>query len=221
MAKDLAIVLNNGGLNAAVLTAVATQRHRLVLVHLETGGDAAARARAAFEQQVAHFKPFREHAVPAGFLAGVGGAGEPPAGAAAVDPRAPTPVTPRLIELLPHVAVAARYAAHYAAAAVYVGARVGDRADELARATEYVQVWQDLLQTACGQTDMEVLAPLLDLDPWQVVDLGATVSAPFDRTWSCTEPGAEPCWACRGCRAREAAFQQAAKPDPMKVARRG
>lgn len=71
----------------------------------------------------------------------------------------------------------------------------------------------------CGQPDLDVVAPLMEHEAWQVVDVGTNVSAPFDRTWGCTEPGPEPCWACRGCRTREAAFQQAAKPDPLKAAR--
>ena len=220
MAKDLAIVLNNGSLNSAVATALAAQRYRLVLLHLEQADDAAPRARAAYEQQVAHFKPYREHTLEMGFLTALGGAAEPGA-AAAADPRTPATVTPVLIDLLPHVAVAARYAVHYAASAVYLGVQVGGHSDDLAQATEYVQVWQELLQMTCNQPDLDVVAPLMELEPWQVVDVGTNVSAPFERTWSCTEPGPEPCWACRGCRTREAAFQQAAKPDPLKAARAG
>ena len=34
MAKDLAIVLNSGGLNSVVATALAAQKHRLVMVHI-------------------------------------------------------------------------------------------------------------------------------------------------------------------------------------------
>ena len=36
MAKDLAIVLNNGGINSAVASALAAQKYRLVFVHLAT-----------------------------------------------------------------------------------------------------------------------------------------------------------------------------------------
>jgi len=67
---------------------------------------------------------------------------------------------------------------------------------------------------------LSVVAPLLELDPWQVIDVGFQVNAPFDRTWSCLEGGADPCVTCRGCRAREAAFQQAAKPDPLAIVRK-
>lgn len=218
MPKDLAIVLNSGSLNSAVTTALAAQKYRVILLFAETTPQPARRARAAYEQQVAHFKPYREHTLSMPFLAGVQGSATAAAsGSAAVDPRTPASVTPQLVDLVPLVGAAARYAAHYSAAAVYLALRVGGHGDELAQATEYFQIWQELLQMTCGQPDLDVVAPLLELDPWQVVDVGFNVSAPFDRTWTCSEEGPEPCWACQACRAREAAFQQAAKPDPLKA----
>ena len=76
-----------------------------------------------------------------------------------------------------------------------------------------------MVQIPCGLPDMEILTPLLELELWQLVDVGFQVGAPFDRTWSCLEETNEPCWACRGCRAREAAFQQAGN-GPLKAVRK-
>jgi 7-cyano-7-deazaguanine synthase in queuosine biosynthesis len=230
MAKDVAIVLNNGSLNSAVATALAAQRYRPVLLHALTSGHAAeegedrasgaSRRKSAFEQQVAHFKPFREHVIAMPFLARL-----KPGGAKAqsvpADLRPQAPVGAAALELLPFMAAAARFSSHYGATALYLGLRVGGGVDELAQATEYVQIWTDLLQLGCGLTELEYQAPLLELEPWQVVDLGFQVSAPLERTWSCdADDSPEPCWACRGCREREAAFQRAAKPDPTRVARK-
>ena len=231
MAKDLAVILNNGGINSAVATALAAQKHRPILVYAETAAAGATRARAAYDQQVAHFKPLREHTLAMPFVGtvepgragGGGGGGAAPgltlgpssaAVAAASDPRHHAPLGPQMVMLLPLVAAAVRIAARYQAAALYVGLRTGPKGDELAQATEYVQVWNELVQMPCDQPELTIEAPLLELEPWQVVDLGFQVGAPFERTWSCVGDGPEPCWACRRCRAREAAFQQAAKPDP-------
>ena len=74
-----------------------------------------------------------------------------------------------------------------------------------------------------ANADQEIIDRLrtnFELDPWQVIDVGFQVSAPFERSWSCTEDAGEACWACRGCRAREAAFVQAGKPDPLRVVRK-
>lgn len=218
MARDIAVVLNNGSLNSAVAAALAAQKHRLVMLYAETSDKPAGRWRWAFEQQVAFFKPYREVAVAMPFLGGMRSAAT--VWAAMADRRQGGMVAPQLLALLPVAAVAASYAAQYEAAAVYCGTRVGTNVDDLAAATEYFQILTELLQMPCGQTDMEFVAPLLELEEWQVVDLGYQVNAPLDRGWSCLEDAPEPCWTCVGCRAREAAFQQAARPDPLRPVRR-
>jgi 7-cyano-7-deazaguanine synthase len=218
MAKDLAIVLNNGSINSAVTTALAAQKYRPILLHAEVTQQPGSRVRAAYDMQVAHFKPYREHSLPMPFLSVV----QPPgSGATSIsDPRVPAAVAPQLIELLPLLSAAVRFAVHYQAAAIYLGLRIGGHGDELAQATEYIQIWNEMIQLPCGQSELEVTTPLLELETWQVVDVGFQVSAPFERTWSCAEESSDPCWACRGCRARESAFQQAGKADPMRVVRK-
>jgi 7-cyano-7-deazaguanine synthase in queuosine biosynthesis len=218
MAKDFAVVLNDGGINAAVATALAAQKHRTILLHAEVETQPGSRRRAAYDQQVAHFKPYREHTLSMPFLSAL--AGKESAHPVS-DPRHPAPLAPRMLELLPLLSAAARFAAHYQAASIYLGLRVGGQGDELAQATEYVQIWNELLQLPCNQPDLDVMTPLLELEPWQVVDVGFQAATPFERTWSCQEKSSEPCWACRGCRAREAAFQQAGKPDPLRVVKKG
>src|SRR2546421_1248589 len=140
MAKDVAIVLNNGSINSAVTTALAAQKFRPILLYAELTQQPGTRARAAYDQQVAHFKPFREHSLPMPFLATVQ---DPKSAAAAManDPRSQTAnLGPQMIDLLPLVAAGVRYAAFYQAAAVYLGFRVGGSGDELAAATEYTQI---------------------------------------------------------------------------------
>jgi 7-cyano-7-deazaguanine synthase in queuosine biosynthesis len=219
MAKDLAIVLSNGSINSAVVTALAMQKFRLVMLHAEvTQQPAGSRVRAAYDQQVQHFKPYREHTLPMPFLSPLQQSARN--AAAASDPRMAGAVAVQLMELLPLLAAAARYADHYRAAAVYLGLRIGGHGDDLAQATEYVQIWNELVQLPCAHPNLEITTPLLELEPWQVVDVGFQVNTPFEKTWSCLEESGEPCWACRGCRAREASFVQAGKPDPTRALRR-
>jgi 7-cyano-7-deazaguanine synthase in queuosine biosynthesis len=230
MAKDLAIILNNGSINSAVATALAVQKYRPVMLYAEIVQQPGSRARAAYDQQVAHYKPYREHSLPMPFLTAVNSSNRQPTGVP--DPRQHAPLGPQMLELLPLVAAAARFAAHYQATALYLGLRVGTGSatpaigergqpgDELAQATEYVQIWNEMVQMPCNLPELEVVTPLLELEPWQVVDLGFQVGVPFERTWSCVEEAGEPCWACRGCRTREAAFHQAGKADPMRVVKK-
>jgi 7-cyano-7-deazaguanine synthase in queuosine biosynthesis len=218
MAKDLAIVLNNGSINSAVVTALAAQKYRLILLYGEAVPDPGSRQRAAYDQQIQHFKPYREHTLSMPFLTILQG---PSKGVASnIDTRGQQHVAAKSAELLPLLAAAARFAIHYQTAAIYLGLRTGPHSEELTQATEYIQIWNELLQLPLQQPDVEFTAPLLELDPWQIIDLGFQISAPLERTWSCIEETSEPCWACAGCRAREEAFVQAGKADPMKVVRK-
>jgi 7-cyano-7-deazaguanine synthase len=216
VAKDLAVVLNNGSINSAVVTAMAAQKYRPIMIYADTSNDPVGRRRAAFEQQVAHFKPYREYVISLAYSTGM----QDQTASALADPRLGTPLGPQMLELLPMLAAAARFAVQHQAAGIYLGSRIGPSADELAQLTEYFQIWNELIQLPCGQTDLEFLIPLLELEPWQVIDVGFQVGAPLERTWSCAEDTTEPCWACRSCRAREAAFLQAAKQDPLRSVRK-
>src|SRR5947207_10320421 len=137
LAKDLAIVLNSGSINSAVSTALAAQKFRPILLHAEIAPQPGSRIRAAYDQQVAHFKPYREHTLPMPFLAPV----QPGTSTAMIasDPRISTTLSPQMLELLPLLSAAVKYAAHYGAAAIYLGIRIGSQGDELAQATEYIQ----------------------------------------------------------------------------------
>jgi hypothetical protein len=212
MAKDLAIILSNGSINSAVAATLGAQRYRTVMMNVATSPEVGRSTRGAYDQQVAHFKPYREHTIQMPWLTALAKEAAP----GAHDPRMRAAIGPQLMELLPLVAVAARYAAHYQAAAVYLGLRVGPGVDELAQAAEWLSIWNEMIQMPCGQAEIEIQAPLLELEPWQVVDLGYQVSAPLEKTWSCIDETANPCGACRGCRNREAWFVQAGKPDPAK-----
>jgi 7-cyano-7-deazaguanine synthase len=214
MAKDFAIVLNNGGINSAVATALAAQKYRPILLYGETAQHSSARQRAAYDQQITYFKPYREQTMT------LPAAAPPRPAATNVDPRSAPLATPRLIELLPLMALAAQMGGQYEAATIYLGMRVGPDGDDLAQMTEYFQIWAELIQIPCRLPELDVVTPLLELEPWQVVDLGFQIGVPFERTWSCLQEGADPCWSCRGCRAREAAFVQAAKADPLRAVKR-
>jgi hypothetical protein len=123
MAKDLAIILNNGSLNSVVASALAAQKFRPIFVFVETSNKPGSRAHAAYEQQMAHFKPYREHTVNILFPENPQTRQTNALGSA--DPRQGAALAPMLIDLLPLLSAGARFAAHYQASAIYLGLRVG------------------------------------------------------------------------------------------------
>ncbi len=217
MARELAIVLSNGSIQSAVVTALAAQKYRPVMIYCETS-PSAGRVGQAFDALVQHFKPYRSHRVPTPWLAGLN---KSDARSADADPRSSEATTSKLIDLLPLIAAGLRYAVHYNATTLFAGIRIGSEGQDLARVTEYTQIWTELIQMTCDRPALELQTPLLELEPWQVVDLALQVGAPLQLTWSCENLVGEPCNQCRGCRTRETAFQRAARPDPAKDSGKG
>ena len=214
MARELAVVLVNASLNSTVACALAAQRHRTVLLDIETSTNAAAVAanQSRFDALVAHVKPYRSHRAALPAIAAARGDGASPTPARGVG------VAATLLDQLPIVALGLRLAAQMGAAALYAGHRVGPEAAELTRLTEHAQIWGELVQVTCDRPTLEVQLPLLELEPWQVIDLAVQVGAPLQLSWDCEHNGEQPCGACAGCQARDAAFQRSGRPDPLRPA---
>lgn len=212
MARELAVVLVNGSINSAVALALAAQKYRPIAVFVEAAPSGGAAGR-VFDGLVAHFKPYRSHRLPMPFLAAAAPARGDSRGPA-VDHGSAT--TAALIDQLPIVASGLRLAMQHGAKALYAGHRAGSDADALARLTEHAQIWGELAQVTCGHPELEIVMPVAELEPWQVIDLAVQVDAPLELTWSCTAGGADPCGSCAGCATREAAFQRAGRADPLR-----
>jgi 7-cyano-7-deazaguanine synthase len=74
-----------------------------------------------------------------------------------------------------------------------------------------------MAQMTLERPELEVVTPLLELELWQVIDLGVQLDAPLQLTWSCESNVGEPCGDCRRCRERDAAFQRSGRADPTRV----
>jgi len=61
---------------------------------------------------------------------------------------------------------------------------------------------------------VRVRAPLIELTKAQVVEWGYGLGVPYELTWSCYAGGDVHCGTCPTCRARKAAFEEAAVTDP-------
>lgn len=218
MAKELAVVLSSGSLASVVTASLALQRYRIILVHIEAG-NASARS-STFDQQVQHLKPFRAYKLPLPFLSTITRTDAAPASAdlRSADPRSSAGVAGRLIDLMPAVTLGIRVAVHHNANRLFLGTRLGGDSNDLARVVEYNQIWSELLALTCDKPDFDIESPVLELAPWQVVDLGVQIGSPLQLSWSCHAPSTDPCGKCAGCQSRQLAFQRAAKPDPLAAA---
>jgi 7-cyano-7-deazaguanine synthase len=61
---------------------------------------------------------------------------------------------------------------------------------------------------------VEVRTPLLDLTKAQIVELGRSLDAPLELTWSCYRGDDRPCGTCDACALRARGFAEAGVADP-------
>ena len=61
---------------------------------------------------------------------------------------------------------------------------------------------------------VEVRTPLLDLTKAQIVELGRSLDAPIELTWSCYRGDERPCGRCDACALRAKGFAEAGIADP-------
>jgi 7-cyano-7-deazaguanine synthase len=99
------------------------------------------------------------------------------------------------------------YAAHSGDHAIYPDCR-----------PEFTSAMSEALRL-CDWQHIELLTPFLypkSMSKTDVVKLGATLSVPFELTWSCYKGGKEHCGRCSTCLERREAFNVAKVVDPTK-----
>ena len=158
MEKESAILLTDGSLESAVLCAIARQRHHVLLADLAPVGDAAARE--AVTRQVEYLRPPRSYCLPQVLDGAVGD-----------DPL-------RLFSWTTALSAAAPLLRQNHAGALYVPIRVGLEGEAFARVAEFLQIWEELYRHGLALGPVKVVAPLLELEPWQVADLSHQMNAP-------------------------------------------
>ena len=79
---------------------------------------------------------------------------------------------------------------------------------------ESFDAMQRLAVEGCGDPNLKLEAPFMQMSKTEIVALGANLKVPFDQTWSCYEGGAIHCGRCGTCVERRESFQLAGVPDP-------
>ncbi len=203
MPKALAVVLSSGGLHSLVTVALASREYRVVMVHIQDGRATAKHAAAAFEKQVAHFKPIKSMTLDASYLRQMSLSSDPHSNL----------IPMREVQFL---SMGTGIAKQLRASTVLWGIQYEQKqGDAPARNMELVQVFGQLLELVSPEVPVAIKTPLMGLDDHQVIELGFQIAVPFGASWTCQMPLENPCMSCPACARRIRAFRAAQLADPL------
>lgn len=213
--KPLAICLISGGLDSAVTAAIAKEdgfANRFLFVDYgqKTNGkekkSAAALAR--------HFKAVAMDVVKLPWLKSFGGSGLFRKDVQLDESNETFEYVPFRNSIL--LAVATALAEVSDADRVYIGSTGSDRIAP-DNSPEFIEAFQQLTKLGTMiKTDIQITAPLIDMNKEQVIQKGVNLNVPFELTWSCHNATQLACGGCSNCRSRQAAFQSLGLVDPLR-----
>lgn len=217
--KQRAIVLVSGGMDSCVSAAIARQNHDLAMLHVRYGQKTQDREERAFRDLVRHFDAKQHLIVDIDHLRRIGGSSltDPRiqvADAATTRRGVPSSYVPfRNAHLL---AIATSWAETIGAKKIFIGVVEQDAAGYPDCTRDFISAFNQAIR--CGtkpETEIEIVAPLIDLNKADIVRRGLELKAPFHLTWSCYRASDAACGTCESCALRLAAFRQAGRPDPI------
>ena len=218
-ARERAVVLVSGGMDSAVVAALACREHEAAFLHLDYGQRTEARERAAFDALADHFGVERRLAARVDPLRAIGGS-------SLTDPSLPIPTSRLEGEGIPATYVPFRNS-HFLAVAVswgevlgarwiYYGAVEEDSSGYPDCRESYVEAFNRLIREGTRpETRLAVRAPLIHRTKAEIVREGIRLAAPFHLTWSCYQESEVACGACESCRLRRKGFREAGVSDPI------
>ena len=223
---ERAVVLSSGGVNSAVLTAVAREQYEIALLHVAWGHRTGEREVAAFEQLAAAMRIEKTVIADLSCLATFGGNARVSKRLSIDDANALGKETPATfaLGLMPTIlGLASTWAAALGAKRVLIGnsedyGLPGPVIGELYpdRRQEFVQVFNLLLEYAKPQSrELMVEAPLMELTRPEIMKLGGRLNVPWEKTWSCYRNNDKPCGRCLPCANRANGFIRAGLGDPL------
>lgn len=224
MSRELAVVLASGGMDSAVVTAIASQTCRLALLHLNYGQRTVARELQAFEELAGFYQVEKTLVVDVGHLSQIGGSSltDTDIAIAQADLESteiPTSYVPfRNANML---AVATSWAEVISAAKIFIGAVEEDSSGYPDCRREFYDAFEKVVDIGTKpSTQIEIVTPIITLKKHKIVLKGKKLGVPFELTWSCYQRVDAACGVCDSCGFRLRGFQKAGLEDPIEYAER-
>ena len=218
--SGLAICLVSGGMDSCVTAAIASEdATALAFLHVSYGQRTEARERRAFEEIADHYGVKQRLIVSLEHFAQIGGSSLTDRELAVTPANLknhliPTSYVPfRNAHLL---SIATSWAEVIHADSIYIGAVEEDSSGYPDCRPEFYEAFQQIVKLGTKpETRIEIRTPVIAMKKSQIVELGRTLNAPFELTWSCYSQSEQACGDCDSCALRLRAFRDAGVRDPI------
>ena len=217
--KPLAICLVSGGLDSCVSAAIANEKCRLAFLHVNYGQRTEKREEKAFQDIANHYGVEKVLNVSIEYLTKIGGSAltdntlNVPKDSLSEQGIPITYVPFRNTHLL---SIAVSWGEVIGARYIYIGATEVDSSGYPDCRKSYFKAFNKLIKEGTKpETEIEVVAPLVDMGKAEVVKKGIELNAPLHLTWSCYENEDVACGRCDSCLLRLRGFKEAGIKDPI------
>jgi len=110
---------------------------------------------------------------------------------------------------------AASLAESIGAKSVFIGAHIQDYSGYPDCRLQFLKGFEKTLGEGLKNKGIKIVAPLLDKNKKEIIQLGLKLKVPFKHTWSCYNGNNKPCLKCDSCRFRVGAFEELGMKDPL------
>ncbi len=216
----LAVCLVSGGMDSCVTAAIAHRDNdQLAFLHVSYGQRTQARELRAFEEVSNYFAVQQRLVVSLAHLANIGGSSLTDQDIAVTSASLgglgiPTSYVPfRNAHLL---SIATSWAEVIGATQIYIGAVAEDSSGYPDCRPEFYEAFQRVVSLGTKpETRIDIRTPVIAMKKSQIVELGQSLRAPLELTWSCYRESEQACGDCDSCALRLRAFRAAGVSDPI------
>ncbi|MCK4307976.1 7-cyano-7-deazaguanine synthase QueC [candidate division WOR-3 bacterium] len=210
--KELAVVLVSGGVDSCVTAGIANKDYELVFLHINYGQRTEQKELDSFNKIADFYRVKQRLVCDFKWLHEIGGSSLTDLGMEVpveqTHGSAPTTYVPfRNANLL---GAGVSWAEVIGAKKIFIGVVAQDAPGYPDTSPEFIQTFNELIKLGTKpDTHIEVFAPIIDMQKYEVVKLGAKLNVPFRLTWSCYKNNERACGECESCKRRQNAFELA------------
>jgi 7-cyano-7-deazaguanine synthase len=220
--KPRSVVLLSGGMDSCVCTALAARDTDAAALHISYGQRTQEKERDAFEHICDRLEIGTRLVLRNESLSTIGGSAltdkdiqVPEAGKNAEIGAGAVPVTYVPFRNAHFLAAAVSWAEVLDATRVYIGAVEQDSSGYPDCRPAYYRAFNEVIKAGTREGNIAIITPLIDMRKAEIVELGLSLGAPFDLTWSCYCREDRGCGVCESCVLRLRAFADAGATDPV------